>query len=811
MEKSAYEKVQFDIQTYYPYPVAVIYKRFVYSDQEDLGTRKEILINLAEAILKFLCVIQLQEGRRFIVDFKEQLGGANALEFLLHPAMGHWAKLLRILSKVNTGNTKTVWMPKIQEWYGQGRSEENRLVVEHLKKSIGDLSIKVSGNPISQICDLLPHLRNKEFHGAPNIRLEERLYHLEAGLTLLLKSASFLPEILVFYADRISIIEKKKKYSISAKNLIGAHDPSPHKYECNEQLEPKELYITKLDGGSLGGAIIPLTPFMRWQICDETRRPELFFFRDFFRNRKLEYLSYESGETYIHPELYSAFEELIDLDFQPDNDFESMDLSLDERRERASTLYNRALIYYQQERTQNALEYLEQALVYEKRVDIYLTLAEVMLELRERRDSIESILGRCLDIEPENAAASLLLDRLSMEYGTTESPVETEGQSGNDFAKKGNSNGNGLGDARITGGKPALEITVFNLFCLPAFSKYGVFFWMTLVSLWYSLSMIYELTIAESPQPVSTAFQMVCCLMVIAAAIAVRPWVERLRRPLQSQTRMEKDRFDKWYDQQVDLIFGSFSVKDHVIQIAESIRNERTLYYGGVVWVAVMTTAAVFFSQSYANTAVLLTKRILDYALITAILYAAARYTVAVTMFVYRFSKLPLKPMLSKINIDGVRSLGPFIAFNIALATSIYVALHLSFAFAYKHPFMGDLFFLCIGTSITAIWTVAFPFQLRRALQAAKSTVVFEYSDHIESAFKDFLKDPSDENEARYRSILAKQSVIKQIPVWALSLSETLLVIGGGNLLLFLAASGYVINRMSLWTSVLEFFRSIWR
>jgi hypothetical protein len=132
--------------------------------------------------------------------------------------------------------------------------------------------------------------------------------------------------------------------------------------------------------------------------------------------------------------------------------------------------------------------------------------------------------------------------------------------------------------------------------------------------------------------------------------------------------------------------------------------------------------------------------------------------------------------------------------------------IHLSFAIAFTNPFRVDLLFLLVGTSITAVWTIAFPFQLRRSLQASKNFAIVKYSGHVEDAFDKFVEDPSRSNEENYKRLLDNEKIIQKISVWPLSIAETIFVIGGSNLLLGLVATAYVLHRLGWWSGIFRNF-----
>ena len=65
---------------------------------EDLGGRLKCLLDLAELITKFACIVSLQELRASTPDFAKQLShGKKTLDVLRLPSFGHWTGLFREL------------------------------------------------------------------------------------------------------------------------------------------------------------------------------------------------------------------------------------------------------------------------------------------------------------------------------------------------------------------------------------------------------------------------------------------------------------------------------------------------------------------------------------------------------------------------------------------------------------------------------------------------------------------------------------------------------------------------------------------
>jgi len=54
------------------------------------------------------------------------------------------------------------------------------------------------------------------------------------------------------------------------------------------------------------------------------------------------------------------------------------------------------------------------------------------------------------------------------------------------------------------------------------------------------------------------------------------------------------------------------------------------------------------------------------------------------------------------------------------------------------------------------------------------------------------------------------QKLLKRIPVWPLTLTETIIVIGGSNLLLAAVVAAYVVSRLGSWDAVIRFVSRLW-
>jgi tetratricopeptide (TPR) repeat protein len=782
--------IEYELKNNYPIPAALIFERYRDTRNKGLESQYRVLTTeLLEVFLEFLSIVALSEAREHIRDFKGMLPEkAQDLKFLTNPGPGKWVFVLTEVFKIKTGSPDLTWIPKISDWFNQPENSETRAVLKALL-CVPEISFNVNAKkPIAELVAALVSLRNRVAHDRipPDEELSKRMPAVESAIAHLLKSATFLSEMMLFYTAKVEVTPDDRRL-IHATVLRGTGEPETKSYRCDKPLAPSKLYLTVLHDEEALAHVISIVPFLLWRVGRGQLVSELFFYR-YALHKKLLYLSYTTGHVDFSTDL-SSFEDLVDLSIETGSiEDPYRDLTSEERSDRADDLYKRSIWLIQQDRLVLALECLEEAVELQSNPQIYLKMAQVLEGLNEPTENVIAGLEMCLRLEPNNDDALKMISRIRS-GGYRESATPEDNQHTDDP-----------------------KIAIFHLFCPRLFRKHAIPVWIAIISIWYLISTLAELSFGNSRFAIATVFALLGCLTVIAAAGVLRPWVAWLEKCLHQQMYDRKDEpFNVWYRKQQDLIFGYFCFDSGVLNVWRSIKREKYYYAGAVIWIVIMVTASILFSESISVPTPLLIKRLIDYVLLFAIVYAAARYTIAVTMFLNHLSRRELKPMLTKINEDGVRALGPFIAFSIALATVVYSLFHLSFAFANTTPAHIDFMFLCVGTAIAATWTVAFPFQLRKALKASKLSPVQRYSQHIKNAFEAFINEPNEANEKRYLRVLEMQKLLKRIPVWPLTATETILVIGGCNLLLALVATAYVISRLGSWDAVTNFMSHLWR
>jgi hypothetical protein len=273
---------------------------------------------------------------------------------------------------------------------------------------------------------------------------------------------------------------------------------------------------------------------------------------------------------------------------------------------------------------------------------------------------------------------------------------------------------------------------------------------------------------------------------------------------------MRPNRFEEWFDRELKSIFGKFITKDSKVQLLETIRADKYYYFSGMVWVAIVGIAGYFFCKLYDFPVPIMIKRLVDNLIVIGFGgWTFIRYVVMSTLFIDHYSRLSLKPMLIKLNHEGLRSFAPLVILNIVASTAIWALIIMLCYLEITQTYVYDFFFVTLGSLILLIWSVGMPFMMHRAAQTSKSKAVLEYSKHIDEGFKAFLKNPSDNTANRYKWLVNNQMVVKGISTWPLSWAQTIFAIIGCNVFMCMMTVFYVIQRTGQWNSIKQWLNAI--
>lgn len=766
---SAFEDIQRDVEIEYPRAIATMFRRCRTERSEDLGSQHKNLIDLAEVLIKFLGTVQLQECRHRLPDLKNRLPQKDkSLEFLERPSMGGWLGLLRVLSNLDINEEAAYWTHRVSSWYNAPKTAENRSRVEDLNSIEGVKANPKSGVPHAEILNGLVNYRNKQFAHAANFRrekLEDRLFQLEPVIAYLLDSASFLSELKLIRVDRAEISESEQ-WLIHGTALQGVSDEPVH-ILSDQKPNLKEVHICRHQEGEVLESPVSLAPFILYKTNQETSTDEVFVYNDAWRTR-LEYISYESGSHYYHEELHREFEELVDLDVEPAaEEYSEESLSSEERAARADRCVKRAMVHKEEGRYEDAVELLEHSLQFDRRADTFLEIARLQRELGDPVESVLQTLQNALDISPEHQEA------LTLQKQLRDDTAPDSLQSTEDADDKGTT------EQLTDESKRPTTPTIFHAVVPAELRSHALVGIVACLSGWYALSSAIEYVAGSDLRLLSKALQFTFCCLGVGVAKG-RDLLVDLQTPLSLQLdNMRLERFQSWYDDQLEHIFGTFYFDNSGrLDASKSLQAEYVFYVCGFVWVLVLTTAAFFLAEVYrAESYILLAKRTIDWIIVYSVAWPLVRFIFMTTSLVIDFSNLSLKPSVTRIQDEGIHSFGSVLVFLTSLLTSMgIVYTGLAFLLVETNTYW-DLFFLSVALAIFSLWSIALPFSLRYTMLKSKRKVANRYTSHIEKAFNDFLNTPGEKELEKYEWLMSHRDVIDRIVTWPLTPLQTTAII----------------------------------
>ncbi|MFC1531312.1 tetratricopeptide repeat protein [Gemmatimonadota bacterium] len=782
------EEIRAKLEGEYPLVLAQVVYQYRSTRDDDLGGRFKRLIDLFEALSKFLCIVALQDGLGADPALVDRLPQKEkTLDFLRRPSTGGWVGLLRTLCKLSDQLKSAGQLKVISQWYFGPRSEEALKALEALE-GIPQINFDTnSKTPHSELFNALVSLRNKFGHGSMprDERLATTLPVLEGVLAYLLLSADFLSAMRVIFIEKRELTDKDE-WQFDALELNG-HAPERIRLRHSDKLEAKDVYLCSYSDGQITTEPVHLSPFLLWVLNDELRSNEVYLYNGALRT-KLEYTSPASGAFYYHKELSTDLQELLHLKLRegaykvdPFSDY-----SVEQRLEKGEEYFKRARLLLSQNRLEDALEVMEVAIEYDRKADYLVARARIEKDLGDPSEVVEQSLITALELNPSDRTA---LDLLSEVRGGADASSER------------------IGDGAEGSGQPLESPTIFHALTPRRFREYAPMWWLAGILLWFSFSFTFEALAGGGVDEFAGILgSLVTCIVFVLGLPTVRTIVLNLRYRLSLQLdKMRLERFEgDWYPARLRELFGSFVFRDGRLQVWQTIRGEKVFYWGYLATLVGLGALIMIASNSLQLPLPHLLKRAIDYFLVIITLYPCLRYVIMSTFFVLKFSKLSIKPMLSRINDDGLRSFSPFFAFNIFLATAANVSFFVGASFMNTGPIYGDLPILFGITLVVMVWSIGMPFTIYRAARSAKYSAVHTYASHLEDSFAGFLKKPGAESLERYEWLQQKQSVIRKISSWPLSVASTIIFLVGGNLLLAATNVWFIMKRTGLLSGYLE-------
>lgn len=728
---------------------------------DDVGGRLKCLLDLGELTTKFTCIVLLQELRVSFPEFISQLpNGKKSLDVLRIPSFGHWHGLIRELNRIDLGDRRSEWFEDIHRHWTQ-KDAHLKPIIRELAEQIGRPQMGAYPATAASLCETLVTTRNTNSH--KSIRAESLLQPVEAGVSALIsRLIPVFRNMAVFQLTEVRITEAKREtYDAFVTNLRGTTPEKNRKIKMEARLEIGDVYLTDLEKSR---APVTLTPFILHRVGDSGEAPESYVYNQAWSSR-LVYESHATGRLYHHKELHQGFAALVSLDLKPGRELDKhRDMSAEDRSKAACEFLKRARLSWERDHPEDAILALEESACYEPRADTFYEMAKVNHSLNDSEAAMAR-LEACLDLDPNHAKARQFLQTLINEEANPSARPERrkDSETGAEFP------------------------TLYHVLTPRNWFNYSFFWCVGLLALWYLPSIAIEGLFVGSLSALAITALFFCCSLHVAGFVGTRTRLMRSRPALLLQLNEQDERFNRFFADSMLITFGRW----------QNPRRERYFYAGWILWGATLPTVFVVLT-SLELPILLIIKRWADFAVLSVLMYYQARGIIGLTRFIWLYSQRSLKPFLSRVADGGLPAFGPTVSFPMLLLPFWWLAFWAALGYLIRVEHLIDLIMLVLGIAISMIWSLGLPIALYRSARASRFRVASDYSFHMQSAFAKFIKDPVEENLAKYEWLREQQKVIRKTPVWPLAWSETLVVVVFSNITLFTVGYFYAAGRLDV-------------
>ncbi len=281
------------IEQNYPAPIAATCRKIRVLDEDDVVAKHDSLGDLAEAVIKYLAIISLQDIR--------DTGGlpeyfSKFLQNILNPSLGHWNEILRMCSQETNDQNKVA--SSVKQFYESSIKDAAREPINQIT-SLLKSKMKVRKN--KDLLSLLILYRNKIWkgHGSKLTSEEYRsiLDALNEVLMYFISEVEFVTDYELIYVDEIVVLptgEFKHKIQRGMGSQV-----EPEAFNLTYAMKTNHVYI-KISGDE-EMQYIDLHPLLVSYPCPDCKSQQFYFFNDYRKNR-LEFLSYSCGHL-IYPDM----------------------------------------------------------------------------------------------------------------------------------------------------------------------------------------------------------------------------------------------------------------------------------------------------------------------------------------------------------------------------------------------------------------------------------------------------------------------------------------------------------------------------
>ena len=274
-----------------PFPVAAALKQYRDIRPDRWSDRTGALVSVAETIVKLLAAIA---AKSLLTDGAPSEEFRRELAAFGQSSLGHWVALLRTALRSYEKLPRTDLIEALVRWYQErvGGDDVVRGAVEELCR-IADLSPSQGKLTNAAILDLLALYRNTSAHGSrlSDEEYRERLAPLQTLVGHLVAGLSFLEGFPLCFVEEVALSEGA--YVVAARVSVG-REFVQRSFRSPAAILDGRLYAMRFDGDGAPAFALDLSPYVLFRHCPTCKGAQVFFYNA-VKGRSLQYLSYGCG------------------------------------------------------------------------------------------------------------------------------------------------------------------------------------------------------------------------------------------------------------------------------------------------------------------------------------------------------------------------------------------------------------------------------------------------------------------------------------------------------------------------------------
>lgn len=746
----------------FPYPISASLRRLRMIDDADYFAKHTAYGDLFESLVKVLSIFALQ-------DFRSRSGMPvyvqEFLRGLLHPSLGHWVQLIRMISSEHLRGMPIA--AQIRDFALSKVSAEARVSPEAIGQILqSNQKIQCAND----VLDLLVNYRNKAWkgHGASVSadEYQERVRLLASIVGWLLEKSRFLQDLELIYVDEVVKLPTNEfKHRLK---LCSGSQIEPLTISREFSLTPERLYLRsrkhKADEATLSRAgssndFLLVHPLLTFYTCKACKTSQVFIFNDYHKSR-LEFLSYACGHL-IYPDMLSDdFESNLGMDLPRSGIEAAGDISSDEiALERGEELLAAAIVRLSAGQYFDALDYIRQSVAHSSTSEAnYYGAMACMLT---KSSVVEGVyyLETSLQLDPNYGPAKTLQSRIANIM-----PESFDIRNASEREKLA------LQSQALQLLEPSLnapQVHPFFFYATPAqFRGWALQFWIVLAAMFFGFrELSSKLMDVDSSSTVQLLKFLLLATLLIFYDILAKSMHSVYFALLQQTSGKMREHFSNWFSDQIGKTFGRFKESGPLMRRL-NIEDPDNLHYLRVAIVLfVLAVAGSIWLTCYdMRNPTQITFEVIDYVFLWGVLVPGAPGVQRCFRLLKEYSKLPLRPMISAVNEYSLNRVGRMI-FIVSIPWAVCFSLltcigYLTFS---KNLVFSQLalFYFMVGFGL--IWTFLTPIYLARALGSSKEKILATYGEHLDVAFRRFLEAPTSENSERFRWLKDQQVELLRI------------------------------------------------